>query len=98
MTSLKLPFWFALAASTHLAFSAETPKKITSVEGIAEYQFDNGLRALLFPDGSRSKVTVNMTVLVGSRHEGGCRAQHQQCGELDVFNRWTETSASALEL
>jgi zinc protease len=28
------------------------------------------LRALLFPDNSQSKVTVNLTVLVGSRHEG----------------------------
>jgi zinc protease len=46
------------------------PRKIASVEGITEYQLDNGLRLLLFPDGSRSKVTVNMTVLVGSRNEG----------------------------
>lgn len=46
------------------------PKKIVTVEGITEYQLANGLRALLFPDQSRSKVTVNMTVLVGSRHEG----------------------------
>src|SRR6185503_10239046 len=33
-------------------------------------ELDNGLRVLLFPDSSQSKVTVNMTVLVGSRHEG----------------------------
>jgi zinc protease len=46
------------------------PKKIASVEGITEYQLDNGLRVLLYPDQSRPKVTVNMTVLVGSRHEG----------------------------
>src|SRR5215472_12452268 len=49
--------------------SAE-PKKVASVEGITEYQLDNGLRVLLFPDGSQSKVTVNLTVLVGSRQEG----------------------------
>ena len=47
-----------------------TPKRLASVEGITEYQFDNGLRVLLFPDASQSKVTVNMTVLVGSRQEG----------------------------
>src|SRR3954454_21882339 len=41
-----------------------------TVEGITEYQLDNGLRVLLYPDPSRAKVTVNMTVLVGSRHEG----------------------------
>src|SRR5882672_2571542 len=46
------------------------PKKVATVEGITEYQFDNGLRLLLFPDNSQSKVSVNMTVLVGSRQEG----------------------------
>lgn len=46
------------------------PKKIVTVEGITEYQLGNGARVLLYPDASRPKVTVNMTVLVGSRHEG----------------------------
>src|SRR5216684_7381907 len=46
------------------------PKKVATVEGITEYQFDNGLRLLLFPDNSQSRVSVNMTVLVGSRQEG----------------------------
>ena len=45
-------------------------QKVASVEGITEYRLDNGLRVLLFPDPSRPKVTVNLTVLVGSRHEG----------------------------
>lgn len=45
-------------------------KKITTIEGISEYQLDNGLKVLLFPDPSSSKVTVNMTIFVGSRHEG----------------------------
>src|SRR5262245_22235887 len=49
---------------------AGPPKKIASVEGITEYQLDNGLRVLLFPDASQSRVTVNMSVMVGSRHEG----------------------------
>jgi hypothetical protein len=34
------------------------------------YRLDNGARVLLFPEASRPTVTVNMTVLVGSRHEG----------------------------
>jgi zinc protease len=46
------------------------PKLVATVEGISEYQLDNGLRILLFPDSSQSKVTVNLTVLVGSRQEG----------------------------
>jgi zinc protease len=46
------------------------PKLVATVEGISEYQLENGLRVLLFPDHSQSKVTVNLTVLVGSRQEG----------------------------
>jgi len=45
------------------------PRKITSVEGITEYRLDNGLRVLLFPDPSKSTITVNVTYMVGSRHE-----------------------------
>ena len=44
--------------------------KVTEVEGISEYQLENGVRILLFPDASKEVVTVNMTVFVGSRHEG----------------------------
>jgi zinc protease len=44
--------------------------KVTSVEGISQYQFDNGLKLLVFPDPSKSTITVNITYLVGSRHEG----------------------------
>ena len=46
------------------------PKKVATIEGITEYQLSNGLRLLLFPDSASPNVTVNMTVLVGSRHEG----------------------------
>jgi zinc protease len=46
------------------------PKLIRSVEGITEYRLDNGLTILLFPDPSKPTVTVNLTVFVGSRHEG----------------------------
>jgi zinc protease len=52
------------------AQSSEKVEKITSVEGITEHRLDNGLRFLFFPDPSAAKVVVNMTVLVGSRHEG----------------------------
>lgn len=46
------------------------PVKVTSVEGITEYRLANGLKVLLFPDPSKSTVTVNITYRVGSRHEG----------------------------
>ena len=48
----------------------QAPKKLVTVEGISEYRLDNGLRVLLFPDHSKPRVTVNLTVFVGSRHEG----------------------------
>ena len=41
-----------------------------TVEGITEYRLDNGLRFLLFPDQGKQQITVNITYLVGSRHEG----------------------------
>jgi zinc protease len=44
--------------------------RITSVEGITEYTLENGLRVLLFPDQSQQTITVNITYMVGSRHEG----------------------------
>lgn len=46
------------------------PALIRSVEGISEYHLENGMKVLLFPDKSSPKVTVNLTVFVGSRHEG----------------------------
>ena len=45
-------------------------KPITLIEGISEYELPNGLRVLLFPDASKPTVTVNMTIMVGSRQEG----------------------------
>ncbi len=53
-----------------VAAQSSEPRKVASVEGVSEYQFDNGARLLLFPEPSKPVVTVNMTVLVGSRHEG----------------------------
>ncbi len=45
-------------------------QKVTSIEGITEYTFPNGLHVLLFPDSSQPKITVNVTYRVGSRNEG----------------------------
>jgi zinc protease len=53
--------------------AAATPAgatRVTSVEGITEYRLPNGLEVLLFPDNSKPTVTVNVTYMVGSRHEG----------------------------
>jgi zinc protease len=58
------------SAPAAAAAAATAPVKVTEVEGISEYRLANGLRVLLFPDASKPTVTVNLTVFVGSRHEG----------------------------
>src|SRR5262245_15659518 len=72
--SFRVSFLLTLSLVTQVAASAKAalpqPRKVASVEGITEYHLENGLRVLLFPDPTRTKVTVNLTVLVGSRHEG----------------------------
>ena len=64
----------ALTSLSALQLSAQLPAnivKVTSVEGITEYRLkNNGLRVLVFPDASKQTATVNITFLVGSRHEG----------------------------
>ncbi len=45
-------------------------EKKASMGGITEYDYPNGLRVLLYPDSADPKITVNVTYLVGSRHEG----------------------------
>ncbi|WP_426110772.1 M16 family metallopeptidase [Massilia sp. PWRC2] len=54
------------------ALPLQLPKGVTAgpaVEGITEYRLANGLKVLLFPDASKPTITVNVTYLVGSRHE-----------------------------
>jgi zinc protease len=58
------------AATPAPAAKSGAPKKLTTVEGITEYQLDNGMHVLLFPDQSKDTFTVNVTYLVGSRMEG----------------------------
>ncbi|MBL8813236.1 MAG: insulinase family protein, partial [Planctomycetaceae bacterium] len=57
-------------AATSQRLMAQDLQPVRSVEGITEYHLENGLQVLLFPDESSPKVTVNLTVFVGSRHEG----------------------------
>jgi len=71
----KASFCFLLLLNLVLSGFAQTmmmPEgitKVTSVEGITEYRLNNGLKVLLFPDQTKQTITVNMTYLVGSRHE-----------------------------
>ncbi len=68
--SRALAVLLVLLCAQELFAQGSEPKKVASVEGVTEYRLDNGARVLLFPDQSQPTFTVNMTVLVGSRHEG----------------------------
>jgi zinc protease len=61
---------FAILLCAPVLRADEPPRKVATVEGVTEYRLANGARVLLFAEQSRPTVTVNMTVLVGSRHEG----------------------------
>ena len=70
----KRPFFIGAVMSitivaSPLAFAKDKFEKVTEVEGISEYNLDNGLRVLLFPDQTKETVTVNVTYHVGSKHE-----------------------------
>ena len=65
-----LPLLLVFAFTALSQTLPEGVRKITAVEGITEYALPNGLHVLLFPDASKPNVTVNMTYMVGSRHEG----------------------------
>lgn len=60
----------ALTLAISVSFAAaQNPERVASVEGVTEYRLPNGLRVLLFPDPTKQTITVNITYLVGSRHE-----------------------------
>src|SRR4051812_49120717 len=69
-----LPKLIAYTVLTALVGQAQTlppgVQKGPSLAGITEYSYPNGLKVLLLPDSGSSTITVNVTYLVGSRHEG----------------------------
>ena len=65
---LRLTCYFLF--TVFLGLAQTWPRPITSVEGIKEYELENGLRVLLIPDASQTNFAVNIVYQVGSRHEG----------------------------
>jgi zinc protease len=74
----KLPVYRAIAmaamlfmagAHSHAQTLPKGVEKLSTVEGITEYRLANGLKVLLLPDASKPTVAVNITYMVGSRHE-----------------------------
>jgi zinc protease len=61
---------FSFIGTAPAAVPAQAPRKAVTVEGITEYRLSNGLRVLALPDPGVETITVHMTYLVGSRHEG----------------------------
>ncbi|UTH75583.1 pitrilysin family protein [Chromobacterium sp. IIBBL 290-4] len=57
------------ADAAPVAAAQATLSPYAVVEGISEYRLANGLRVLLAPDASKPVATINLTYLVGSRHE-----------------------------
>jgi zinc protease len=75
MQALRSALVAVLASILFVPFTAAAqtlPAGVTrgpSVGGITEYNLANGLKVLLLPDPSQDTITVNVTYLVGSRHE-----------------------------
>src|ERR1022692_2449487 len=98
---MRLKRLIAISAATILLTAAalaqtlpQGVQKVTSVEGVTEYAFPNGLHVLLFPDNSKPKTTVNVVYLVGSRNEGYGETGMAHLLEHMVF----KTSKSGREL
>ncbi len=69
LTAVSAVVWNASFVWAQASGLPQGISKGATVEGITEYRLDNGLRVLLFPDPSKPKVTVNVTIMVGSKHE-----------------------------
>lgn len=103
MTRLKsISHWFVTLTLTVLLLPAQAltlpagVAKVTEVEGITEYRINsNGFRFLLAPDSAKPSVTVNMTYLVGSRHENYGQTGMAHLLEHMIF-KGTPTTRNAL--
>ena len=63
----RFAFGLLLLAAATCAFAQ---KQSASIEGITEWQYANGLKLVTLPDPGADTITVHITYLVGSRHEG----------------------------
>ena len=78
----------AVLVAAAFAVRAEEPAPVRSAQilGIEEVRMPNGLRVVLYPDSTAPKVTVNLTVLVGSVHEGAGEAGMAHVFEHVLFH------------
>src|SRR5262249_4784248 len=57
-------------AASAQAPAAKPPAALTTVEGVSEYQLENGLSGLLVPDDSQARIAIAVVYHDSSRHEG----------------------------
>ena len=86
----------AIAADAAAPAASVKAAKLSTVEGITEYTLPNGLRVLLAPDASKPTTTVNITYLVGSRHENYGETGMAHLLEHMVF-KGTATSGNLMD-
>lgn len=97
-TAVSLAFFLAPFVRAQNAALPAGVTKVTSVEGISQYQLENGLKLLVFPDPSKSTITVNITYLVGSRNEGSGEGGMAHLLEHMVFKGSTKHTNIPQEL
>lgn len=85
--------WIGVASGQQKSDERGAIPSLRTIEGITEFRLDNGLQLLLFPDPSKPTVTVNMTVFVGSRHEGYGEAGMAHLLEHMLFKGTTKNAA-----
>ncbi|MES3020585.1 MAG: pitrilysin family protein [Pseudomonadota bacterium] len=94
--ALSLGYAMPALAADAAAPAAVKAAKLSTVEGITEFTLPNGLRVLLAPDASKPTTTVNITYLVGSRHENYGETGMAHLLEHMVF-KGTGTSGNLME-
>ena len=95
--TLRAAFFLVLAAASFAAHAA-LPAGVTqvaTVEGITEYRLGNGLRVVLFPDAGSPSASLNVTYLVGSRHEKLRRDRAWRTCSSTWCSRARKTSATS---
>ena len=93
-----IPLSVLLTLAVHCETHVADVREVVSIEGITEYELSNGLRVLLYPDQGNDQIIVNITYLVGSRHEGYGETGMAHLVEHLVFKGSTKHPNIAQEL
>ena len=98
---MTLSILLAVSLAQAAAAPAAPPRPftvVTSAEGFTEYSLPNGMRVLFVPDASKPTATVNITYIVGSRHEGLGEKGMAHLLEHMLFKGTTKVKDAKIEL